>query len=327
MGIKFYSLVIKGIDVSQFNGTIDWSKVNCDFASVRVGYGTTQDDKFKFNWEESKGKVKRFPYWYLDYYSNFYNTKSPNYKKYTNAEWGIKQADLCWSLIKDDFEGTVYLDVEGDKTSYRPSISDPLYKDDIQEIMGAFLSRMDELQGKVTGIYASLGLLPWFYSKYRTRPLWCAWYNEYQTVETVKKNVLSKGWKGTVTIWQYASDGDVDDDGVGDGKTLGTQYATLDLNGWIGSQEQYNSMFSDSAGSVPDDESVTVVSPTYEVYSVKALLGLNVREEPKLSGKKVTKFSYGTKVNVYEIVTGDGTQKNGWARINGGYCSADYLKQ
>ena len=50
MGITFTSFPIRGVDVSQFNGNIDWSKVNCNFAVIRAGYGRTLDKRFKVNW-------------------------------------------------------------------------------------------------------------------------------------------------------------------------------------------------------------------------------------------------------------------------------------
>ena len=71
MGITFASFPIRGVDVSQFNGTIDWSKVNCNFAVIRSGFGRTIDRSFKINWANARGRVKRMSYWYLDYYSNY----------------------------------------------------------------------------------------------------------------------------------------------------------------------------------------------------------------------------------------------------------------
>ena len=50
MGLKYSSFAIKGIDVSQFNGTVDWDKIVADFSGIRVGYGHTIDTKFKENW-------------------------------------------------------------------------------------------------------------------------------------------------------------------------------------------------------------------------------------------------------------------------------------
>jgi len=63
MGILFSSFPIRGIDVSQFNGTIDWSKVSCNFAAIREGYGRTIDSKFLTNWQNAKGKVNLIPHW------------------------------------------------------------------------------------------------------------------------------------------------------------------------------------------------------------------------------------------------------------------------
>lgn len=47
---------IKGIDVSKWQGIIDWNKVKADgvkFTMIRVGYATTLDDKFHFNIKEA----------------------------------------------------------------------------------------------------------------------------------------------------------------------------------------------------------------------------------------------------------------------------------
>lgn len=43
--------MLKGIDVSKHNGTIDWVKVNksVDFVMLRAGYGQTVDSKFLYN--------------------------------------------------------------------------------------------------------------------------------------------------------------------------------------------------------------------------------------------------------------------------------------
>ena len=45
MGLVFNDFPIKGIDVSEFNGSIEWDKVkakDCDFTAVRIGYGRSQ---------------------------------------------------------------------------------------------------------------------------------------------------------------------------------------------------------------------------------------------------------------------------------------------
>ena len=86
MGLKYSSFAIRGIDVSSHNGTIDWDKASCNFAGIRVGYGKTIDTKFAVNWANAKGKVKRMPYWYLDYYSNHNSSSSVNGT--SDSQWG-----------------------------------------------------------------------------------------------------------------------------------------------------------------------------------------------------------------------------------------------
>ncbi len=68
MGIKYNSFAIRGIDVSVYNGVIDWSKVNANFAIIRVGYGNSIDTKFVENINlAQKQDIGIGYYWYMDY--------------------------------------------------------------------------------------------------------------------------------------------------------------------------------------------------------------------------------------------------------------------
>jgi hypothetical protein len=169
----------------------------------------------------------------MDYYSN--HISGNRWNGISDVEWGKKQADLAWSLLKDDMEGILFIDIESTNGNYAPKI-DTVW-DRAMVIMGSFLSRFDQLSGKTNGIYASLGALSNFYSKFRSRPLWVAWY-PYRTVNNLnEQNIISEvkktGWKVKPLIWQYASDGDLDDNGTSDGKSMGMEYTFLDLNGVI----------------------------------------------------------------------------------------------
>ena len=101
MGIKWNNFDVKGIDVSKYNGTIDWNKIKssgCTFAFIRAGYGKTTDPKFLENWKNAKGKTTRIAYWYMDYYSGY---------------TGKQQAEYLWNLIKNDYDVPfVALDIE-----------------------------------------------------------------------------------------------------------------------------------------------------------------------------------------------------------------------
>ena len=80
MGIKFNSFELKTIDVSQFNGVIDWQKVKesgIEYAVIRVGYGNTIDSNFIENVSNAKKYgLKILFYWYMDYYNNHITTSS-----------------------------------------------------------------------------------------------------------------------------------------------------------------------------------------------------------------------------------------------------------
>ena len=54
--IKSDKKQLKGIDVSKWNGTIDWKRVKkagIDFCIIRTGYAKTEDYKFKYNIEQA----------------------------------------------------------------------------------------------------------------------------------------------------------------------------------------------------------------------------------------------------------------------------------
>ena len=233
--ITFFTIPVRGIDVSEFNGMIDWQKVErVDFCAIRVGHGRVTDKKFKVNWAGAKGKIHRIPYWYMDYYSNHQQETSAY--GISDPDWGRIQAEKYWELVKNDPSGIVFLDIES------ASVADfkiQQVKERVLTVARAFLARADELSGKVNGIYVSLSMTDWLPAEFRHRPLWVAWYTEAQARESVLAAVKARGWTGKCLIWQYASHGDLDGDGLGDGERLGMQYDFLDLNMWLGTPLEY----------------------------------------------------------------------------------------
>jgi len=311
MGIKYLSFKKRGIDVSEFNGVINWDKVlNTDFAAVRVGYGLTIESQFKANWKAAKGKVKRIPYWYMDYYSNWYNPKSPAYNM-SDAMWGKTQAELCWSAIKDDFEGIVFLDIESGGKSYSTPLNDPVTQGHAEIIARSFLEEIDRLTKKTNGIYCSIGWLSWFYSWFRNRPLWVAWYNETVNADDVVYSVKQFKWTGPVLMWQYTSDGDMDDNGSGDGISMGMQYNFLDLNGVI-DEVKFDALFGEIT--TPDDETVIIPPVTERMIQVKEVIRtVTLRGKTEVSWTtKIKLLPVGTKLDCLEKVVVGG---NTWQRV------------
>ena len=232
--MKYADFLIRGIDVSEYNDSINWSKVQAHFTAIRVGHGRVTDKRFKENWANAKGKTFRIPYWYLDYYSH----KDPTTTAYgiSDTDWGKIQAEKYWALVKDDQSGIVFNDIE--KSTYGEPLNEVQAR--VLTIAQSFFDRADELSGKVNGMYCSLSMIPYFTASMRKRPLWVAWYTKTQTIESVLAAVKAKGWTGECFIWQYASDGDIDGDGIADGQSMGMPYKWLDLNGWAAGDEKWN---------------------------------------------------------------------------------------
>lgn len=180
-------MAIKGIDVSEFQGNIDWNKVKADgieFAILKLAniydYDTNyKDSKFETNYKEAKKRgIKLGAYIY-----NYCNTVDTLRK---GLEWAIKKLD------GKKLDLPLYLDME-DK--------------DIQgETVATLTNQCNEFakyvksKGYQAGVYANVNWL-----KNELNPndfdkkisVWVAqYYKECQ-------------YTGKYDIWQYASDGSV----------------------------------------------------------------------------------------------------------------------
>ncbi|PKO02088.1 MAG: hypothetical protein CVU43_09725 [Chloroflexi bacterium HGW-Chloroflexi-5] len=334
--MKFSSFDINMFDISHFNGKIDWSKFltpKPDILGIRMGYGVVTDDRAVENWQNAKGKVNRVAYWYMDYYSN--HIKGWGADGVSDKDWGIREAEACWKLLKNDPEGIVFLDIENGNPAYAPDLSAVTGR--AQTIAKAILQRMDELNGKKNGIYCSLGLLSWFSAWFKDRPLWVAWYNEYQTAESVQKAVKAAGWVGPCVIWQYASHGCLNGDGVPQGRILGTELKELDLNGWIGTAAQYSALFGKPVVVTPEDE-VPVEEPEDETpidvtdfinYRVTASKGLAIRELPTTKSTLLGYWLFNAPVTLGKSIDQGVGSVQGWSELEGqkGYMSLDWLRK
>lgn len=276
--------------MSEYNGPIDWSKVTANFAAIRVGHGRVVDKRFQQNWAGAKGRVDRLAYWYLDYYSH--HNKSSSAYGINDRDWGKIQATNCWALLKGDPEGIVFLDIEN--SNYGPPITGVQKR--VLTIAQSFFDHFDQLSGRVNGIYCSLSMCTFFSEALRKRPLWVAWYNKSQTIESVKNAVAARNWLGKALIWQYASDGDINNDGRGDGIALGMTYRTLDLNGWLGTEDEYLELFGKKV--------------TMALYKVKILINnLLVRNGPGITYNRLRRADFPAEYDIYQ-------EKNGYGRIS-----------
>lgn len=179
--------MLKGIDISKWQGTIDWAKVKdngIDFAILRAGYGgnnTAYDDKY---YEKNAAGCEKVGMPYGVYLFSYADSVAD----------AISEADHVIRLVKGKkLSYPVFYDLEDAKTTGK--CSNAL----ILEIAKAFTEKV-EAAGYTVGIYANKS---WNTTKltdkwYDTKPRWIAQYNSKCTYE------------GKYDIWQYTSSGKVD---------------------------------------------------------------------------------------------------------------------
>lgn len=262
---------------------------------IRVGWGLVTDRMFRYFWSQAKGRLERAPYWYLDYYSH----KGTGLSAY---DWGVEQAEQCWNALKGDpGEMPLVLDCEEFSGAWRITY---LNRGDYRQVMKGFIDRWHQLTGSRPMIYNSPGFFWVFEEWVRELDLWVAWYNRSVTKERVIEYAREKGWKGRVLFWQYTSDGDVNDDGVPDGRRMGFETDALDLNVFLGTVEEY-SRYVGTSGVVTPPE------PEPVLYRVRVTIpNLLIRSGAGSSYPVVHRYASG-EYDVFE-------ERDGYGRIGAG---------
>lgn len=174
---------MKCIDVSTWQGNIDWKKVKksgCGYAIIRAGFGreTSQvDNQFERNYKNAKAAgVKLGVYWY-------------SYA--VNRDDAVKEAKACLSVLKGkSLEMPVFFDMEESfMTKYSRATLTGMAK--------AFCDTVIK-GGFESGVYSNLN---WFtnylnYSELKALyPIWLAQWSSSPQLEC--------------DIWQYSSEGTV----------------------------------------------------------------------------------------------------------------------
>lgn len=177
--------VASGIDVSVWQGKIDWDKVkssDVNYAIIRAGYGNlaSQTDKyFEANVEGAeKAGIDCGVYWY-------------SYAE--DAEDALREAEACYEVIKDyKFSYPVYYAIEDTMFS-------SLSNQEITDIVKAFCSYFEK-KGYYVGIKSYANFLNTridssVYSKYDV------WVSHY--------GVSRPAFKNGFNMWQFGNDGKI----------------------------------------------------------------------------------------------------------------------
>ena len=181
--------MIKGIDVSKWQGQIDFNAVKksgIDFVIIRAGYGKSlfqKDPCFEQNYERAKkAGLKVGAYW-------FSYALTPNE--------AVEEAHVFAEAIKGkQFDFPVFYDLENDrKSAYFPFATG---KENCSEMVKAFCLEMEKL-GYFVGLYISRSPLQTHITKDVAErfALWLAEYGD-------KLN-----YSGNYGIWQHSSTGRV----------------------------------------------------------------------------------------------------------------------
>lgn len=140
---------MKGIDVSVWNGKIDWAKAkeDIDFAILRAGFGkytSQKDGQFEKNYSGCKEThIPIGAYWY-------------SYA--TTVEDAKREAQACIEVLKDkEFDMPIWYDIEENNT-FKTG------KTNVSKIVETFCETM-KAAGYKTGIYASLYALKNYFTE------------------------------------------------------------------------------------------------------------------------------------------------------------------
>jgi lysozyme len=224
----------KGIDVSYYQGTIDWSQVaaaGINFAVARVSDGSFQDPQFAANWAGMKANgIIRGAYHY-----------------FRASQDGVAQADAFLSVVTlEPGDLPPCLDVE---------TLDGVSSSELETQMDAWLGEIQAKTGMTPMIYTSQGLWDgWSLSAHTTYPLWVANWG-------VSTPALPSGWTGW-TIWQTTDNYAVA--GMPGGNPDGDEFngTVADLQAYVNAQPTPGTTAGASTTTAPASAPATGSTPT-----------------------------------------------------------------
>ena len=180
-------MALKGIDVSQWQGNIDWQKVKgagVQFAMLRAGYGRNNLDT-KFHRNAQGAAAVGIPvglYWF-------------SYA--LNVEMARKEAQYAVELAKKyKITWPIAYDLEYDTVSYAAKNGITITKSLATQMAFAFCEEVKRL-GYIPMVYTNLDYLNRYFD--RSKLPYDLWYAQYAS----KASIADK------EIWQYTSSGSV----------------------------------------------------------------------------------------------------------------------
>lgn len=270
---------MKGVDVSKWQGNIDWKKVSktdVDFAIIRCGFGdnlTSQDDAY---WEKNVQGCIKYGIPFSTYLYSYAKNKTQAKSEANHVLRMLNGRDVCFPI---------YYDME-------ESAQASLGKTKVGQIANKFISTITA-QGYKAGVYASLN-----------------WWDSYIPSSVSGSSEISKWvaqwsstckYKGSYNMWQCTSNGKVN--GIS---------GRVDLNFWFGdySSSWYKRMITVRSASNdvrPGTTKIKSIKAKYKKLKIKwkkakNAVGYKVRYSTQKSMKKYkTKFVKGKSVTLKKL--------------------------
>ncbi len=174
----------KGIDVSKYQGDINFNKVknNIDFVIIRIGYGrydNQKDPKFEANYNGFKTYSVPVGIYHYSYAKSVEDAK--------------KEADIVLRWLNGrSLNLPVYFDIE-DKSQQN------LSKNTLTNICEAFCTKIEKA-GYWAGIYANKYFFTTYLDYKKLEKKYTIWVAQYNNTNT---------YKGKYDMWQYTSSGKI----------------------------------------------------------------------------------------------------------------------
>ena len=287
------STVTYGIDVSKFQGTIDWAQVassGINFAMVRVGYRDSStgeikpDTNAKYNMQEAeKNGIKIGAY--------FFSTATTNEEAVEEANW------VANYIAQYPITYPVGYNCEGFENSTSRQYG--LTKDTRSNIAMAFLKQIYN-SGYTPIFYASRNELvndtKWNTSQIeKSYKIWMAWYNQ-----DTASIATGPAYNGKCAMWQYTNQGSI----PGISKKVDVDVAYFGYNGTETAKDT-----SERATATADVEALMKFDAVEETVTAKSKT--NLRDKPSQGADSTVKV---TLLNG-QTATRTGVSKSGWSRV------------
>lgn len=282
-----------GVDVSKFQGTIDWAQAassGVDFAMIRVGYRAQKtgviyaDTNAKYNMQQAASNGIKVGVYF--------------FSSAVNEAEAIEEADWVADFIADySITYPVAFDCEGFNTS--ESRQKSMTKAERTDVAVAFLQEIYD-KGYTPMFYAACSELTnnsqWnIASLEKSFKIWVAQYPSAPYPETP-----STSYTGTYSMWQYTNQGRVA--GIG---------TNVDINvAYFGYSESNGSLSGETAAAAsPDVEAGMVFTSVNDTVTAKDEVRLRDKPSQDTDATVIATLING------ETITRTGTSSSGWSRL------------